>query len=364
MRTLASAQFVTLTNDFWTTSLDLVNPGTWVGASLLGLIIGLLAWLLGEAVRLAVHHAKRDGQGDQAGITYLGELARGAVWLGAVLYYASLVPALERFRKPDSFATAAFYAVVVGLVAWLTGGFLRLALHRVLEKRGESVDQTAVRFLGQLVRVGVWVFAIVSYAHVIPALHGLGIAWLTSAGVAAVVVGMAAQNTLGNLIAGVSLVLYRPFHLGDQLEVNVPGGLETGIVENISLGYTTLRTADERRLVIPNSLMASQTIINLSMSRQPVPCAVNIPLEHDADVDKARQILLEVAKRNSKSPGTPTCRITQLSGAGITVTLTAWAANATVAADMKSDLLEGAKRQLDAAGIKIHRDYGFAAPGK
>ena len=53
-------------------------------------------------------------------------------------------------------------------------------------------------------------------------LRGLGTAWLTSAGVAAVVVGLAAQNTLGNLIAGVSLVLYRPFHLGDHLQVSVP----------------------------------------------------------------------------------------------------------------------------------------------
>jgi len=182
--------------------------------------------------------------------------------------------------------------------------------------------------------------------------------------VAAVVVGMAAQNTLGNLIAGVSLVLYRPFHLGDQLQVSIPGGVETGIVENISLGYTVLRAADERRLVIPNSLMASQTIVNLSMTRQPIPCAVSIPLEHDADADKARQMLLEVARQNSKAPGTPACRITNLSGAGITVTLTAWAANAAAAADMKSDLLEGAKKQLDQAGIKIHRDGAFAARGK
>jgi small-conductance mechanosensitive channel len=287
-------------------------------------------------------------------------LARGAVWLAAFISYARLVPALEKYRKPDTVATTVFYAVVVGLVAWLTGGFLRLALNRVLTKRGESVDQTAVRFLGQLVRVGVWVFAFVSYAHVIPGLRGLGTAWLTSAGVAAVVVGMAAQNTLGNLIAGVSLVLYRPFHLGDQLQVSVPGGVETGIVENISLGYTTLCTWDERRLVIPNNLMASQTIINFSISKRPVPCVAAITLEHDADVDKARQILLEIARQKSKAPGTPSCRITNLSGAGVTVTLTAWAANTLVVPDMKCGLLEAAKKQLDAAGIQLHRDYIYA----
>jgi hypothetical protein len=53
-----------------------------------------------------------------------------------------------------------------------------------------------------------------------------------------------------------------------------------------------------------------------------------------------------------------------LSGAGVTVTLTAWAANSLAAPDMKCDLLEGAKKQLDQAGIKIHRDCGLAASGK
>ena len=266
--------------------------------------------------------------------------------------------------NPATWMGAAFYAVLVGLVAWLAGRAGHLAVQRFLEKQPGTVDQTAVRFMAQLARLGVWVFAFVSYAHIVPALSGLGSAWLTSAGVAAVVVGMAAQNTLGNLIAGVSLVLYRPFHLGDQLQVNSPGGLETGIVENISLGYTILRTGDERRLVIPNNLMAGQTIINLSMSSQPVPCVAVITLDHDADVDKARQILLDVARHHPTALGTPACRITNLSGAGVTVTLTAWAANPQVAPDMRCDLLEAAKKQLDLAGIKIHRDCAFASSGK
>lgn len=259
---------------------------------------------------------------------------------------------------------AVFYAFVLGFAAWLAGRAVRLAVQRFLERQSASADQTAVRFLAQLARLAVWIFAFLAYAHLVPALKDLGGAGLLSVGVVSIVVGMAAQNTLGNLIAGVSLVLYRPFRLGDQLQVTAPSGLEIGIVENISLGYTILRAGDQRRLVIPNSLMASQTIINLSTSSQPAPCAVAITLEHDADVDKARGILIEVARQNSKAPGKPTCRITNLSGAGVTVTLTAWAANPVAASDMKCDLLEGAKKQLDQAGIKIHRDCVFAAPGK
>jgi small-conductance mechanosensitive channel len=261
-----------------------------------------------------------------------------------------------RLLTNQTLAGMAVYAVFIGVVAWLASGALRLALHRVLLKRGESVDQTAVRFLSQLLRVGVWVLAFVSYAHVIPKLHDLGTAWLTSAGVLAVVVGMAAQNTLGNLIAGISLVLYRPFQLGDQLQVTSPAGLVMGFVENISLGYTTLRLEDERRMVVPNNLMASQAILNLSMSKQPIPCVVVLALEHDADVDKARQILLDEARRHPKATGTPTCRITDMSKAGITVTLTVLAPNPIAALDMKSDLLEAAKKRFDQAGIQIHRE--------
>ena len=64
--------------------------------------------------------------------------------------------------------------------------------------------------------------------------------------ISAVVIGLAAQSTLGNLVAGVSITIYRPFRLGDTLQVTAPTGTETGCVEAISLGYTTLRTGDGR----------------------------------------------------------------------------------------------------------------------
>jgi small-conductance mechanosensitive channel len=349
--------------DFWTADFPWVNIETWVGAGIVAAVMGLMAWLMGEAVRLLINKAvkKQPGKPDKTAIVLLGQVARVGIWLAAIHSYAHLVPAIKKLLDRDTFLGAAIYAFMFGAAAWLIGRALRVTVHRVLEKRGESVDQTAVRFLGQLARVGVWIFAFIAYAHLIPALQKFGTTWLASAGVVAVVVGMAAQNTLGNLIAGVSLVLYRPFHLGDELQVNAPSGLEIGTVDNISLGYTILRTGDERRLVIPNNLIATQTIINRSMTTQPVPCEVVITLEHDADLDKARHILIEVAEKHPKALGTPTCRLTNISGAGLTVTLTAWAANHRATPDLKCDLLEAAKKQLDSACIKVHRDYVWTA---
>ncbi len=174
--------------------------------------------------------------------------------------------------KPSEPLGALIYALCFGLIAWLIGRALRLAVERLLARDTHAyVDRTAVNFLAQLAQIMVWLFAFISYAHLVPALASLGTAWLAGVSVISVIVGLAAQNTLGNLIAGISLLLYRPFKVGDRLQVMAPGGVETGVVESLNLGYTVLRTADHRGIVIPNSVMASQTTINLTLQQEREP---------------------------------------------------------------------------------------------
>ena len=166
----------------------------------------------------------------------------------------------------------------------------------------------------------VYVFAFLSYAHLIPALQSMGHAWLASVGVVSVVFGLAAQNTLGNLIAGISLLLYRPFSLGDHMQVTAPTGVETGVVESLNLGYTVLCTPDNRRIVIPNNAMASQTCVNLSIVDQRMLCVVPFNFGYDADIEKARAILLDLAHQLSKDPTLPECPgVTAFGGGGVTL---------------------------------------------
>jgi small-conductance mechanosensitive channel len=182
----------------------------------------------------------------------------------------------------------------------------------------------AVKFLAKLARYAVYIFAFAAYAHFIPALSGLGAAPLTSIGMISLIVGFAAQNTLGNLIAGISLLLYRPFKLGDRLQVIMPTGLETGTVESLTLGYTLLKTDDNRRVVIPNSLMASQTNINLTANDPRVICSVLIGISNEAETDQARAILLELAGRHPKAKHVCGCPLTQLGATGVVLSLDAW----------------------------------------
>ncbi len=98
-----------------------------------------------------------------------------------------------------------------------------------------------------------------------PALHRLGTALLAGVGLVSVVVGLADQTTLGNQISGICLVLYKPFRRGDLLQLAAPtkDGLEVGTVEDITLGFTVLRTADGRNIIVSNSTMIQKTMIKL-----------------------------------------------------------------------------------------------------
>ena len=270
-------------------------------------------------------------------------------------WMAAISGELENVKLADLLASpvgALVGAFVFGLAAWLVGRALRRAIHRILlyDKRA-LMDRTTVHFLGQLAQIGVYLFAFISYAHLVPALAHLGTAWLAGASVFSVIVGLAAQNTLGNLIAGVSLVLYRPFKVGDRLQVTAPTGLETGNIESVNLGYTILKTDDNRRIVVPNSLIASQTIVNLTSEDTRVLCSVPMSLHYEADVDKARSILTALARQHPKAQSVCGCPVTQVGPAGVVLTLSAWCANANDAFELKCALLEEARKQFIQAGL-------------
>ena len=161
-------------------------------------------------------------------------------------------------------------AVVIAGLLFASGLILswtikRLTLEALRHDRRDMIDQISLNFLSRLIGLFVWIVLVTFYAHLIPALDRLASAMLAGVGLASVIIGFAAQQTLGNLVAGISLVLYRPFRQGDRLQVAAPTSDEydTGTVENISLGFTTLRTDDGREIIIANGTMAQQTMIKL-----------------------------------------------------------------------------------------------------
>jgi small-conductance mechanosensitive channel len=152
----------------------------------------------------------------------------------------------------------------LGLIFFALATLLVLLIRRA-ERRFEShlSDTTALRFISALVQVLVYLMGFVLYAHIVPELRSLGSALLTGVSVASVVVGLAAQTTLGNLVAGFSLVLYRPIRIGDCVQVSSPIGVVTAKIKLISLGFTILSDDKGNDIVIPNSVMMGSTVIKL-----------------------------------------------------------------------------------------------------
>src|SRR5580704_13358040 len=196
--------------------------------------------------------------------------------------------------QPDTLLGAIVYLVVFAAVATLLSRGVRRGVHAAMTRQGH-IDRTTISFLQQITTAMIWIIMLILYAHLIPVLRSMGTALLAGASVASVVIGLAAQSTLGNLVAGVSITIYKPFRLGDTLQVTAPTGTDIGVVELISLGYTTLRAPDGHLIVLPNAIAASQVTINLNTTYAPWPSTITIRLSRDADVEEARKLSLSTA---------------------------------------------------------------------
>ena len=253
---------------------------------------------------------------------------------------------------PGTLVGALFYLALSVLLALVLSRLLRTTVHEVLLRRAH-LDRTTMMFLQQMGIVAIWVVMLILYAHLIPVLRSLGTALLTGASIASVVIGLAAQSTLGNVVAGIAITLYRPFRLGDRLQVTAPTGTEVGNVDSLSLGYTTLRTDDGRLVVLPNSVAASQVIINLSASQpRSAPLAIAVRIGRATDIGAARELALRTACEAVGESAVLGCFVTRMDDAAVTLELRVRSPPQAAERDLlHSKLLEQLARSFAASGL-------------
>ena len=256
------------------------------------------------------------------------------------------------FIRPDTLIGALAYLVIFVFLALILSRILRSAVHAAMTRSGH-IDRTTLSFLQQMAGALIWVVMLILYAHLIPVLHSMGTALLAGASVASVVIGLAAQSTLGNLVAGVSITIYRPFRLGDTLQVAAPTGTEVGVVEMISLGYTTLRAPAGHLIVVPNSVAASQVTINLNTNSSfaPWPLVITMRVARDADIEAVRELALQVAKEQGEEKSVVGCFLTKVDTGAVTLELRLRAKDSAQRDKVRSTLLAELARRFAAAHL-------------
>jgi small-conductance mechanosensitive channel len=232
-------------------------------------------------------------------------------------------------------AIAAGVLLVVTIVARLVDWWLA-------RKSVPPEVETRFRVLRRAITVTIIAVGLFSALLVIPQVRAVAGGLLASTAVLGVILGLASQQTLGNFIAGLLIATTQPVRIGDRVSY----ADESGVVEEIGLTYTFIRTGDRRRLVVPNSKLASDTIVNASIRSSETFAEVSVPVPLSADLEGAVDALRDdVAEERDAD-----VYVTSLDGTA-TVTLRAAATDAVAAERLEHELRLRAHRRLRALGV-------------
>jgi small conductance mechanosensitive channel len=219
--------------------------------------------------------------------------------------------------------------LVVGAVVALAVIVAKLVDWRMSRRELPPEAVTRYRVLRRSLMTVIISIGLFSALLVIPQVSAVAAGLLASSAIVGLVLGLAAQRPLANFVAGLVIAFTQPLRLGDHVTVDEVDG----IVEEIGLTYTFIRTADNARLVIPNEKLASDSIRNATIrSREKLAeVVVQVPLDKDLDaaVELIRGQLAEEARAD--------VLVTGLNGAA-TLTVRAWAPDADAVERLESDL--------------------------
>jgi len=195
----------------------------------------------------------------------------------------------------ESTSGIAFYSSAVIVICWIFSRLSRTLLILFLKRRftketfGETrlkFTRNSLRFIFGMIGVLVIIFTVPIYREQVGYIF-------SGAGILAAIIGFAAKDAISNLIAGLFIVLFRPFRIGDYIKLD--RGM--GIVEDITLRHTVINTFENKRLIIPNSVISTESVLNFTIQDAKIISFNNFMVGLDTDIDLAKSIIYEEASK-------------------------------------------------------------------
>lgn len=250
--------------------------------------------------------------------------------------------------------------VVTILVASLVSWFLKRYIKRTLVKHGH--DLTSYQFFRHIVTALIYIIGIATALVQVPEFKIVGHSLLAGAGVISLVAGLASQQALSNIMSGILIVIFKPFRINDRITLR---GTFSGTVEDINLRQVVIRDRENNRIIIPNSVISSDVIVNAHMGDSRSCKMMEIGIGYSSNMEKALDIMREEVlkhplhidnrtKEDIKNNVPPViARVTALGDSSVNLMVWAWAANPSDGYVLYCDLLQCIKNRFDKEGIEI-----------
>ncbi len=235
----------------------------------------------------------------------------------------------------------AIVIVVVGI--WVSKRLRKISI-KMLGRT--EIDPTIVNYIANIIYVTLIVFVVIF------SLQNLGIettSFMTVLGAAGLGIGLALKDSISNFAAGILLLIFHYFKNGDFIET---GGI-SGIVDEITIFYTKLRSVDNKVIFIPNSSLLSSNLVNYSAKdKRRVDLVFGIG--YDDDIDKAKQVIWDEINKNEKilKDPKPVVALIELADSSVNFNVRPWCRTSDYWA-VYSELTEALKKRFDAEGINI-----------
>ncbi len=259
--------------------------------------------------------------------------------------------------------TAIFLGIILLtlLVAW----FYRSVFTRFIRNRTRimNTNPTSYTFLKHAGSGIIYLSGILLAISNVPPLKSLATTMLAGAGILAIAVGFASQAALSNIISGIFIVIFQPFRVNDRLSLQ--NGTLSGIVEDITLRHTVIRDFTNQRIIIPNTIISDEVIINSDLTESRICKWIEFYLTLDSDIDAARAIMMEEAinhplhidartdEQKEAGASEAPVRVVSIDESGVRMRVWAWAANGADGFTIQCDLLESIKKRFDREGVRI-----------
>ncbi|RZV15982.1 mechanosensitive ion channel family protein [Aliarcobacter butzleri] len=241
------------------------------------------------------------------------------------------------------------FSFIVALLIFFIGKWIVNKIVAILGKvlrRINGIDETLVKFLENIVYYALLTVVIIA------ALNKLGIAttsFLAILGAAGLAIGLALKDSLGNFASGVMIVIFKPFKVGDSV---VAGGV-TGIVTEVTIFNTVFLTADNQKIIVPNSSITGGSITNVN-ANDTRRVDIIVGISYEDNIKHAKEVLANIINENSKvlKDKSVGINVTELADSSVNITINVWVKSSDFAST-KAELLESIKTTFDEVGITI-----------